>query len=82
MAGLPVIASNIGGIPDYVFPGKNGLLFAAGVLPDFIKAIQQACVHPLFKKGAVEAETLTRTRAYLSPERMARNFLAAYEGLP
>ena len=81
VAGLPVIASNIGGIPDYVFPGKNGLLFTAGDLADFMNAIQQACAHPLFSRGEVEAETLARTRAYLAPARMAQNFLAAYGSL-
>ena len=78
VAGLPVVASDIGGIPDYVFPGKNGLLFAAGDLPGFVKTIKAACAHPLFSRGSVEQEALVQTRAYLSPERMAKNFLAAY----
>lgn len=79
VAGVPVIASNIGGIPDYVFPGKNGLLTAPGSQAEFREAIRRACSHPLFSKGVVDPETLARTRDYLSPERMARNFLAAYE---
>jgi glycosyltransferase involved in cell wall biosynthesis len=79
VAGLPVIASNVGGIPDYVFPEKNGLLAAPGSESEFLEAIRRACVHPLFSKGAVDPETLARTRDYLSPERMARNFLGAYE---
>jgi glycosyltransferase involved in cell wall biosynthesis len=79
VAGVPVVASRIGGIPDYVFPGKNGLLFAPGDLAEFVKAIKEACAHPLFRRGEVEPASLAGARDYLSPERMARNFLAAYK---
>jgi glycosyltransferase involved in cell wall biosynthesis len=79
VAGVPVVASSVGGIPDYVVPGKNGLLFAAGDLPEFVRAIRAACAHPLFSQGQVEPETLARMRAYLSPEQMAKNFLRAYD---
>jgi glycosyltransferase involved in cell wall biosynthesis len=79
VAGVPIVAAHVGGIPDYVFPGKNGLLFPPGDLEEFIRAIRAACAHPLFSKGSVEAEILAQTRAYLSQERMAKKFLAAYE---
>jgi len=79
VAGIPVVASSIGGIPDYVVPGKNGILFEPGNLDGFIQAIRSACAHPLFRKGQVEAETLTKEREYLSPGLMADKFLAAYE---
>ena len=78
-AGVPVVAASVGGIPDYVVPEKNGLLFPAGDLEAFIRAIQSACAHPLLGRGQVDPETLAKERDYLSPERMARNFLAAYE---
>jgi len=78
VAGLPVVASDVGGIPDYVFLEKNGLLFPAGDLQGFVRSIRQACSHPLLKEGKVDTETLKQTRDYLSPERMAQNFFSAY----
>jgi len=79
VAGLPVVASDIGGIPDYVVPEKNGLLFPPGQLSAFLQAIKSACQHPLFSQGRVDEQTLTLMRQYLSPERMAENFLQAYQ---
>ena len=78
VAGVPVVASTVGGIPDYVISGKNGLLFPPEDLPGFVQAIRSACAHPLFGSGRVDPETLTQMRGYLSPELMARKFLAAY----
>jgi len=40
--GLPVVASAVGGIPDYVSPGQNGLLFPAGNLGEFTQSIRAA----------------------------------------
>lgn len=79
VAGLPVVASHIGGTPDYIVPGKNGDLFPTGNLEAFVRAIQAACQHPLFSKGRVDPDTLARIRAYLSPELMARRFLETYD---
>ena len=79
VAGVPVVAASVGGIPDYVVPQKNGLLFPAGDLEAFVVAIRTACAHPLFGRGQVDPTTLVTEREYLSPELMARKFLAAYE---
>jgi len=79
VAGVPVVAASVGGIPDYVLPEKNGLLFPAGDLEAFIQSIRTACAHPLFGKGLVDPETLAIEREYLSPELMAKKFLAAYQ---
>jgi glycosyltransferase involved in cell wall biosynthesis len=79
VAGVPVVVAETGGIPDYVQTGRNGLLFPPGDLNAFIQTIRAAVKHPLFGRGQVEPEFLARSREYLSPARMALNFLAAYE---
>ncbi|HEY3862498.1 MAG TPA: glycosyltransferase family 4 protein [Verrucomicrobiae bacterium] len=80
-AGVPVVASDVGGIPDYVVPGENGLLFKTGSLEEFAAAIRQACRNPLFRLGRVPPESLERSRAALSPTRMAEGFLEAYRSV-
>jgi len=81
VAGLPVIASAVGGIPDYVVPEENGLLFPCGDWEACTRAIRAACQHPLLGRGEVKPETLERKRAELSPARMAEQFLDAYHRL-
>ncbi len=78
VAGVPVVASAIGGIPDYVHPGLNGLTFLPGNLPEFTKAIREATAHPLFSGGNVDPPTLENLRQQLSPALMAKRFLASY----
>ena len=80
VAGVPVVASEVGGIPDYVRPGENGLLCAAGNLGAFSQTIQDAVHHPLLGRGQVEPASLDKSRDYLSTARMAENFLTAYKG--
>jgi len=79
VAGVPVVASEVGGIPDYVLPNRNGLTFPAGSLDGLIKAIRLAAGHPLFSRGQVDSLTLEKTRGYLSPRVMRDRFLAAYQ---
>jgi glycosyltransferase involved in cell wall biosynthesis len=78
VAGVPVVASRVGGIPDYVFPGENGVLFAPGNKSEFVDAIRAATRHPLFSRGLVSPESLARNREYLSPTRMAERFFSLY----
>jgi glycosyltransferase involved in cell wall biosynthesis len=40
-AGLPIIASNVGAIPDVVQDGKNGLIIEPGDIPALTRAIDQ-----------------------------------------
>jgi len=79
VAGVPVVGSAVGGIPDYVIPGRNGILFPAGELKELIEAIRAACRHPLFSRGMVEPGVLAQMRDYLSPALMGRRFLEMYQ---
>jgi glycosyltransferase involved in cell wall biosynthesis len=80
-AGVPVVASAVGGIVDYILPGQNGFTFPAGDLEAFIRQIRAAVAHPLFGRGQVEPDALGRMREYLSPWVMRDKFLAAYESV-
>jgi glycosyltransferase involved in cell wall biosynthesis len=79
VAGLPVVASTVGGIVDYVLPGRNGFTFPAGDLDAFVNAIRAAAKHPLFSRGQVEPGALSEMRNYLSPRVMSGRFMAAYK---
>jgi glycosyltransferase involved in cell wall biosynthesis len=81
VAGVPVVASAIGGIVDYVWPGQNGFLFSSENLDGFVAAIRTAIAHPLMGLGKVEPNALARARDYLSPSRMGEDFLEIYESL-
>ncbi len=79
VAGVPVVASAIGGIPDYITSGLNGITFRPGNLEEFIKAIRAAAAHPAFSQGKVDSRTLKEAREYLSPAVMAEKFMSAYQ---
>lgn len=79
VAGVPVVGTSVGGIPDYIFPGRNGVLCQPGSVSEFTEAIRAAIRHPQFHRGEVDAATLTQVRAYLSPQLMAKRFLETYQ---
>ena len=81
VAGVPVVGSSVGGIPDYVIPDRNGILFAPGDVAALVEAIRAARRHPRFREGRVEPAILAEMRTYLSPEVMGRRFLETYRSL-
>ena len=81
VAGVPVVATRIGGVPDYVFDGENGIVCEPESIPAFADALRRAVNHPLFGQGRVDEGAMARARAHLSPEKMGENFLAAYQAV-
>lgn len=81
VAGVPVVASRIGGLVDYVLPDKNGVLFEPDNLEACVGGIREAARHPLFREGRVDAATLAWARDYLSAARMGRRFAEIYHSL-
>jgi glycosyltransferase involved in cell wall biosynthesis len=79
VAGVPVVASRVGAIPDYVVPGENGFLFTSGNQAEFVAAIRAALGHPLLSRGLVPPASLAESREYLSPARMAQCFFSIYQ---
>jgi glycosyltransferase involved in cell wall biosynthesis len=61
--GVPIIASNIGGFPDFVQHDHNGLLFEAGNSDDLAEKIDYVLNHPerlaVYKQNVPELKTIT-----------------------
>jgi glycosyltransferase involved in cell wall biosynthesis len=45
-SGLPIIATRVGGLPDLVCDGLNGILIEAGSADQFVRAIQKLTANP------------------------------------
>ncbi len=81
LAGVPIVASNIGGVPDYVFPCGNGFLFESGSVEGLVHSLNMSLQHPLFGKGEVNPASLAEIRNKLSVEKMTKSFFQAYNAL-
>ncbi|HKU59696.1 MAG TPA: glycosyltransferase family 4 protein [Gemmatimonadales bacterium] len=79
-SGLPVIGSNVGGIPELVEHGRHGVL-----VPPRDPATLAAAIRFLAERPELRAEMGRRNRAHaeanLSWERMTTRYLATYQGL-
>src|SRR6201999_466928 len=66
-AGLPVVATRVGGIPDFVHDGVNGLLVDEGDVDALAAAIDRL---------SADREELRRLRAAIRPPRTMREHAA------
>lgn len=61
LSGVPVVASNIGGIPEVVRHSENGLLFASGDVPSLRAALQRLSDEPALLSRLASNVTPVRT---------------------
>jgi glycosyltransferase involved in cell wall biosynthesis len=76
MAGLPIIAADIGGIPEMVMHGENGLLFTAGDVDDLCAKMRMCIEDP-----AILARLKPQGAMIKSIEQNAQELELIYEGL-
>ncbi len=76
--GVPVIASNVGGLPEIVEHGVNGLLYEPGNVYDFAEAILQ-CKNPSFRRFI--ADNAVKSSDRFCAERMSNEYAASFSRL-
>lgn len=77
-AGVPVVATRVGGIPDMIRHGETGLLYPVGDIPELAHCLRRLLLEPdLQARLAQQAQEFAR--ATYSPSRVAKATVAAYE---
>jgi glycosyltransferase involved in cell wall biosynthesis len=76
--GLPVIASNLGSIPEFVTHGKTGLLFKPGDSEDLARQVRWAFDHP-GELGEMRANARREYEQKYTAERNYKMLIAIYE---
>lgn len=80
VSGVPVIASNVGGIPSMIEDGRTGLLFETGNAAALAAALDKILSdQALSQRLAAEAKIIARQRH--QPEAVARATFAAYQSI-
>lgn len=74
--GVPVVASNVGGTPEIVEPGRTGLLFAADDVEALSSAMGQLVTQPDFRRDCGE-----RGRKFVESNFRAAKVTAMYSDL-
>ena len=78
--GKPVIASSIGGIPEVITDGQEGLLFQSGSAQDLAEKITRLLAHPE-ECATMGRAARKRVVEQFHPERHYERILAVYEKL-
>ena len=79
-AGLPVIGSNIGAIPDLVQHGENGILVQPGDAHAIARAVRELGDDPA-RRAQIAMRNRARAEAMLSWDTAADKYLALYAEL-
>ncbi len=66
--GIPVVASNKGAIPEYLFNGENGYLFSAGNLGELVKCISQYSILSLKDRKRLSKNAMKTASKYSQSE--------------
>lgn len=77
-SGLPVVAQNVGGVPDMVIPGSNGVLFSVGDSNAAADALVDLLGNPE-KRRALGCSARQLAESSFSPERQTQAYIALYE---
>lgn len=78
MIGLPVLASHVGGIPELVHPGRNGLLFAPGNIHQITECLEKF----YSERGSLSTNALKfkeQLKIRFAPETWAQNTSQIYQ---
>ncbi|MDQ2178489.1 glycosyltransferase family 4 protein [Marinifilum sp. D714] len=77
--GLPIISTKVGGIPDLIHKGKNGIL----VVPGNQRAIKNAIVKLMTNQGLCKNYSQNSTRAVVDfyPDRVLKTLFSIYHEL-
>ena len=78
--GLPVVASDVGGIPDQVAEGQTGFLVPVGDADSMAERLGRLLADPTFRQ-AMGQRLSARAREEFGLLRMASNYLQWYESI-
>ena len=79
-SGLPIVGSSIGGIPDLVEHGTNGLLVQAGNIEALAGAIRYLADDPEMRQEMAQRNRV-KAEANLEWSQVTRRYLATYEAI-
>jgi glycosyltransferase involved in cell wall biosynthesis len=79
-SGLPIIATQVGGLPDLVLPGVNGILVPVGQPERMAEAIRQLVADPEMRRSMQE-NSLRLAQENFDIEKLVSRLLEIYQSL-